>query len=98
MQAVMGRILSALAILFLLFDSAGKLFEVQPVIDGTLQLGYPRDAVFTRSPSATLLALLPAATGARLIAPDFLGRSVRLHRTVIELAGSGQRQLLSSAI
>ena len=26
--------------LFLLFDSTGKLFQVQPVIDGTLQLGY----------------------------------------------------------
>lgn len=42
-----GRILSSVAVLFLLFDGAGKLFEVQPVIDGTLQLGYPRDVVFT---------------------------------------------------
>ena len=29
--------LSWLAVLFLLFDSAGKLLQVQPVIDGTLQ-------------------------------------------------------------
>jgi hypothetical protein len=42
-----GRTLSALAVSFLLFDSTGKMLEVQPVIDGTLALGYPRDLVFT---------------------------------------------------
>ena len=38
-----GRVLSGLAALFLLFDSTGKLLQVQPVIDGTQQLGYPRE-------------------------------------------------------
>ena len=42
-----GRVLSGLAVLFLLFDSAGKLLQVQPVIDGTIQLGYSRDIVFS---------------------------------------------------
>ena len=42
-----GRALSALAVAFLLFDSTGKLLQVQPVIDGTLALGYPRDSIFT---------------------------------------------------
>jgi DoxX-like family len=42
----MGRALSALAVLFLLVDSVGKLLELQPVIDGTTQLGYPASAVF----------------------------------------------------
>ena len=42
-----GRALSGLAVLFLLFDSTGKLLQVQPVIDGTTRLGYPRDLVFT---------------------------------------------------
>lgn len=42
-----GLALSWLAVLFLLFDSTGKLLQVQPVIDGTLQLGYPRDSVFS---------------------------------------------------
>ena len=42
-----GRVLSGIAVLFLLFDGAGKLFQVQPVIDGTLQLGYPRDIVLS---------------------------------------------------
>jgi hypothetical protein len=42
-----GLALSALAVAFLLFDSVGKLAEVQPVIDGTIALGYPPDFVFT---------------------------------------------------
>jgi hypothetical protein len=41
-----GRVISGLAVAFLIFDCAGKLFEVQPVIDGTKQLGYPPDIVF----------------------------------------------------
>lgn len=42
-----GRALSGLAVLFLLVDSTGKLLQVQPVIDGAIRLGYPRDLVFT---------------------------------------------------
>lgn len=42
-----GRCLSWFAVLFLLVDSTGKLLLVQPVIDGTLQLGYPREIVFS---------------------------------------------------
>ena len=41
-----GRVISGLAVAFLIFDSVGKLLEVQPVIDGTKQLGYPPDIVF----------------------------------------------------
>src|SRR6476660_3141688 len=40
-----GRIISGLAVAFLIFDSLGKLLEVQPVIDGTKQLGFPTDIV-----------------------------------------------------
>jgi len=42
-----GRILSTLAVLFLLFDSVGKLLEVAPVVAGTTELGYPAGMVFT---------------------------------------------------
>ena len=42
-----GWVLSALAVLFLFFDSVGKLLEVQPVLDGSAALGYPRHLVFT---------------------------------------------------
>jgi hypothetical protein len=41
-----GRVLSGIAVAFLIFDSAGKLLQVQPVIEGTRQLGYPEDVVF----------------------------------------------------
>jgi hypothetical protein len=41
-----GRLLSGVAVAFLVFDSLGKLLEVQPVIDGTRQLGYSPDIVF----------------------------------------------------
>ena len=42
-----GRVLSALAVLFLLFDSIGKLLEVAPVVAGSAALGYPASTVFT---------------------------------------------------
>ena len=40
-----GRSLSAIAVLFLAFDSVGKLLRVQPVIDGTMSLGYSPDVI-----------------------------------------------------
>lgn len=40
-----GRILSGIAIAFLLFDAAGKLARVAPVVEGTTQLGYPASSV-----------------------------------------------------
>jgi hypothetical protein len=40
-----GRVLSGLAIAFLLFDAAGKLARVEPVLKGTVELGYPVSAV-----------------------------------------------------
>jgi len=40
-----GRSLSAIAVLFLVFDSVGKLLRVQPVIDGTMSLGYSPDVI-----------------------------------------------------
>lgn len=36
-----GRILSGLAVAFLLFDATGKLLELAPVVESTTQLGYP---------------------------------------------------------
>jgi hypothetical protein len=41
-----SRVLRTLAILFLLFDSVGKLLEVQPVMAGSLELGYPASTIF----------------------------------------------------
>jgi hypothetical protein len=40
-----GVVLSGIAVLFLLFDSLGKLLKVAPVIEGTAQLGYPESVI-----------------------------------------------------
>lgn len=83
MQTLVGRTLSWFAVLFLIFDSAGKLFEVQPVIDGTLQLGYSRDMVFTLG--VVLLACVVAYIVPRtaplgaLLLTGYLGGAVATH-------------------
>lgn len=40
-----GRIISALAILFLLLDGAVKVMRLAPAVEGTVQLGYPASVV-----------------------------------------------------
>jgi hypothetical protein len=78
-----GRILSGIAVLFLLFDAAGKLLQVQPVIDGTIQLGYPRDIVF--SLGVMLLSCVAAYVLPRtsvlggLLLTGYLGGAVATH-------------------
>ena len=82
-QRSAGLTLSSIAVLFLLFDSAGKLLQVQPVIDGTLQLGYPRDSVF--SLGVILLSCVVAYAVPRtsvlgaLLLTGYLGGAVATH-------------------
>lgn len=40
-----GRILSTLVVLFLIMDSVGKLAKPAPVVEGTIQLGYPESVL-----------------------------------------------------
>ena len=40
-----GRIISALAILFLLFDAIGKLMKVAPVLEASARLGLPANLI-----------------------------------------------------
>jgi hypothetical protein len=40
-----GRIISALAVLFLLFDSVIKVMKLAPAVEGTARLGYPESLV-----------------------------------------------------
>jgi hypothetical protein len=40
-----GTIMSGIAILFLLVDSIGKLIPLAPVVEGSLQLGYPESTI-----------------------------------------------------
>ena len=41
-----GRVLSTLAVLFLLFDAVVKLLQLPVAVEGTTQLGYPAGVVF----------------------------------------------------
>ena len=43
-----GRVLSGIAVLFLLFDGAIKLVPIQPVTDSLRELGYPATDSFAR--------------------------------------------------
>jgi hypothetical protein len=42
-----GRIISAVVVLFLLFDSITKVMKVRAVIEASAQLGYPVNAIVT---------------------------------------------------
>ena len=42
-----GRILSGIAVAFLVMDAVGKLMRVEPVVEGTVKLGYRADSVVT---------------------------------------------------
>lgn len=42
-----GRIITTLIVLLLLFDATGKLMKLVPVVEGTIQLGYPESTIFT---------------------------------------------------
>lgn len=46
-QVWTGRILSGIAVAFLVFDAVGKLMRVEPVVEGTVKLGYRADSVVT---------------------------------------------------
>ena len=78
-----GRVISGLAVAFLIFDSVGKLLEVQPVIEGTKQLGYPQEIVFSLGVtllSCVLTYLVPRTSvlGAVLLT-GYLGGAVATH-------------------
>ena len=78
-----GRVLSGIAAAFLIFDSIGKLLEVQPVLEGTRQLGYPTDVVFSLGVIlivSVLLYLIPRTSllGGVLLT-GYLGGAVATH-------------------
>jgi hypothetical protein len=78
-----GRVLSTLAVLFLLFDSIAKLLQVPPVVAASRELGYPESTVF---PIGLILLLcvvtyaIPAVSvlGAVLLT-GYLGGAVATH-------------------
>jgi hypothetical protein len=82
-QVLVGRVLSGLAIAFLTFDSVGKLLRVQPVIEGTVQLGYPTSIIIPLGIvllSCVLIYAVPRTSviGAMLLT-GYLGGAVATH-------------------
>ncbi len=78
-----GRVLSTIAVLFLVLDSVGKLLQVPPVMEGTVGLGYPTSVVFGLGVillACTLAYAFPgtAALGAILLT-GYLGGAVATH-------------------
>jgi len=78
-----GRILSALAVLFLLFDAVGKLLRPPAVVEGTKQLGYSPDVILALGVIQVvclIVYLVPrtAVLGA-IIWTGYLGGAVATH-------------------
>lgn len=85
-QLWVGRILSGIAVAFLLFDVMGKLTKAAPVVDGTMKLGYPQESVFTLGVLLSIgvaLYLVPQTTviGAIYLSA-YLGGAVATHYRV----------------
>ena len=75
--------MSALAVLFLLFDSVIKLLEIGPVIDSFTQLGYPvslaRGIGSLELACLTLCVLPRTAVLGAIVLTGFLGGAVSTH-------------------
>lgn len=78
-----GRIMSALPAVFLLMDGVGKLVKPAPVVEGTVQLGYPESVLLGLGIvllACTVLYVIPrtAILGAILLT-GYLGGAIATH-------------------
>ncbi len=78
-----GIVLSAIPILFLLMDAVGKLIKPEPVVAGTVELGYPETAILPLGIVllvCTILYAVPKTSvlGAILLT-GYLGGAVATH-------------------
>ena len=78
-----GRILSALAVLFLVFDATLKVIKAAPAMETTVQLGYPASVVFglgLLELACVIVYVIPATSvlGAILLT-GYLGGAVATH-------------------
>ena len=78
-----GRIMSVLPALFLFVDGVGKLLKPAPVVEGTVQLGYPESVLLGLGVvllACTVLYVIPrtAVLGAILLT-GYLGGAIATH-------------------
>ena len=74
-----GWIISALVMLFLLFDSITKLLKVRPVLEASAQLGYPVNTTVTIGAMllvCTLLMIPQTAVLGTILLTGYLGGAV----------------------
>lgn len=78
-----GVALSVLAVLFFLLDASGKLLQVEPVMKGTVELGWPTAAVIPLGVLLLVGAILYAVPRTSVIGAiyltGFLGGAVATH-------------------
>ena len=83
---LIGRILSGIVIVFLMVDTLGKLIKVTPVIEGTLQLGYPESAIVPIGllllAGVVLYAIPRTSVLGAIYLTGFLGGAVATHYRV----------------
>jgi hypothetical protein len=78
-----GRIISALAVLFLIFDGVLKLLKTADVVDVTVRLGYPEGIIVSLGIiliASTIIYVIPLTTflGAILLT-GYLGGAIATH-------------------
>ena len=80
---VTGYILTGLITAFMLLDGVLKLMKIQPVIDGTVRLGYPESSIRIIGAAALVGAILYAIPQTTVIGAivltGFLGGAVATH-------------------
>lgn len=78
-----GRIISALPALFLLFDSVGKFVKPAPVVEGTIQLGYPESVILPLGivllVCTVLYAIPPTSVLGAILLTGYLDGAVATH-------------------
>lgn len=78
-----GRVLSGLAVLFLTMDGVMKLIKPAPVVEGTLQLGFPESSItgigIVLLASVLLYVLPRTAMFGAIILTGYLGGAVATH-------------------
>lgn len=82
----LGLGLSILAVLFFVLDAAGKLLQVEPVLKGTAELGWPVSAVVPLGllllAGALLYAIPRTAVIGAIYLTGFLGGAIATHYRV----------------
>jgi len=78
-----GRIMGAVAVLFLLFDSVIKVLKLAPAVEGTIKLGYPGTAVvglgILELACLAVYVISPTSVFGAVLLTGYLGGAVATH-------------------